>query len=186
MLCLTSTYHQSPARRHQSTTREISSDASFRSQLLDRIRDRAQRLKNPSHRTPDRETNLNNADSIERQLQEDGHQIWGWVIYRSTYKSDEEWAEFMRRLRYHIEDTLRFVNALDMQQSLNYQVFEDRDQFDKMHPSAVLEHFTQWVATAPQEQGEGKHMTRSQRYNYCLHVNQEALKSVIDGPSTLR
>lgn len=107
--------------------------------FLDRIRNRAQRLKNPSQRAPDRETNLNNADNIERQLQEDEYQIWGCMIYRSMYESDEEWVEFMPRLRYYIEDTLRFDNALDMQQSLNYRVFEDGDHFDRLHPSTVLE-----------------------------------------------
>ena len=30
----------------------------------------------PSQLSPDRETAFNNADKIERQLQEDGHKIW--------------------------------------------------------------------------------------------------------------
>jgi hypothetical protein len=155
-------------------------DAEFR----ERIRNRAQRVKNPSQRTPDRETDFNNADNVERQLQEDGHRIWGWVIYRCTYEDDDEWATFMSRLRYYIENTLRFDNALDMQASLDYHVFEDREAFDRLHPSAVREHFTQWVATAPQrEQGEGKFAARSQRYTYCVHVDQEALQSVINGPA---
>lgn len=153
-------------------------------EFLEYIRNRAQRVKNPSQRTPNRETDFNNADNIERQLQEDGHKVWGWVIYWCTYESDEAWAEFMRRLRYYIEDTLQFDNALDMQPSLDYQVFEDRERFDMAHPSAVLEHFAQWVATAPQrEQGEGKYPARSQRYNYCLHVDQEALQSIVNGPN---
>lgn len=151
--------------------------------LLKHLQTRAQRLKNPSRRTPDRETDFNNADNIERQLQEDGHQIWGWVIYRCTYASHEEWAEFMSRLRYYIEDTLRYDNALDMQSSLDYHVFEDPELFDGMHPSNVRDHFEQWVATAPQqEQGDDKFTWRSQRYTYCLHVDQEALRSVISGP----
>lgn len=151
--------------------------------FIDRIRNRAQRVRNASQRTPDRETVFNNADNVERQLHVDGHKIWGWVIYRCTYQNDKEWAEFMHRLRYHNEKTLRFDNALDMQSSLDYQVLEDRDQFDNAHPSAVLEHFTEWAATAPQqEQGEGAHAARSQRYNYCLHIDQEALQSVLGGP----
>jgi hypothetical protein len=57
---------------------------------------------------------FNNADNIERQLQEDGHKIWGWVIYRCTYKSNEEWASFMDRLRYYIESTLRYSRLLSV------------------------------------------------------------------------
>lgn len=146
------------------------------------IRNRAQRVKNPSKRTPDRDTHFNDADSVERQLAEDGHKIWGWVIYRCTYEDDEEWTEFMHRLRYYIEDTLRFDNALDMLSSLDYQVFDNRETFDRVHPSVVREHFEKWTATAPeQEQGEGKSEGYSQRYNYCIHVDQEALQSVISG-----
>ncbi|KAI7210372.1 hypothetical protein KC333_g8261 [Hortaea werneckii] len=152
--------------------------------LLDRVRNRAKYVRNPSRRTPDRETAFNDADNVERQLQEDGHKIWGWVIYRCTYENDEEWAEFMRCLYFYIEKTLRFHNALDMQASLDCQVFEDRDRFDNMHPSAVREHFTQWAATAPQqEQGKGAYHWRSQRYNYCLHVDKDALQSVIGAPA---
>ncbi|KAI7345703.1 hypothetical protein KC320_g8220 [Hortaea werneckii] len=152
--------------------------------FIERIRNRARYVRNPSQRTPDRETAFNNADNVERQLQEDGHTIWGWVIYRCTYEDDQEWEAFMDRLRYYNENTLRFHNALDMQSSLDYHVLEDRDRFNNIHPSAVLEHFTQWVANAPQqEQGEGAHPARSQRYNYCLHVDQEALQSVIGGPT---
>jgi hypothetical protein len=99
--------------------------------FLARIRDRAQRVKDPSQCTPDRETAFNNADNIERQLQEDGHKIWGWVIYRCTYKSNEEWVLFMVRLRYYIDSTLRYDNALD-----------------DAYSSAVRQHFMQWAATA--------------------------------------
>jgi hypothetical protein len=138
----------------------------------DFFRNRIRQLKNPSKRTPDRETAFNNADNIERQLQEDNHKIWGWVIYRCTYESDSEWEDLMSRLNYYIEQTLRFDNALDMQPSLDCQVFEDASRLDKAHPSTVREIFSQWVETAPQrEQGEGKSAARSQRYNYCLHID---------------
>jgi hypothetical protein len=154
-----------------------------RANLRAYVRSRVQRVKNPSRRTPERETVFNNADNVERQLQEDGHKIWGWVIYRCTYVNNEEWAEFMACLRYWNEYTLRSSNALDMLPSVDYQVFENPDLFDNAHPSTIREHFTQWAVTAPQqEQGEGAYPMRSQRYNYCLHVDQEALLSVIGGP----
>ena len=66
--------------------------------------------------------------------------------------------------------------------SVDYQVFENPDLFDNAHPSTIREHFTQWAVTTPQqEQGEGAYPMRSQRYNYCIHVDQEALLSVIRG-----
>jgi hypothetical protein len=90
----------------------------------------------------------------------------------------------MDRLCYYIKSTLQFDNALDMQASLDYRVFEDRELFEGAHPFVIREHFSQWVASAPQEeQGGGGFAMRSQRYNYCLHVDQDALQSVIDEPA---
>jgi hypothetical protein len=155
--------------------------------FLARIRDRAQRVKDPSQCTPDRETAFNNADNIERQLQEDGHKIWSWVIYRCTYKSNEEWALSMDHFRYYSRSTLRYDNALDMQTSLDHHVFE-----------VVL---VVYISTMPipaqfaslscsgrqpqqeQEQGEGKHPGRSQRYKYGIHADQDSLQSVINQPA---
>lgn len=145
--------------------------------LAEWVRTKAQRVRNPSRRTPIRETELNAADNVERQLQEDGHKIWGWVIYRCTYEKDQEWEDFMRRLRYYINDTLNFDNALDM------SVIED-PALDGALPALIRDHFEQWCATAPQqEQGTAaQQFQRSQRYNYCLHVDQEALRSILDWP----
>jgi hypothetical protein len=170
-----------PARATPTQHSTASVTDADRANLRAYVRSRTQRVKNPSRRTPERETVFNNADNVERQLQEDGHKIWGWVIYRCTYANDEEWAEFMARLRYWNEYTLHSSNALDMLPSVDYQVFENPNLFDNAHPSTIREHFTQWAVTAPQQE-QGKGPMRSQRYNYCLHVDQEALLSVIGGP----
>lgn len=37
---------------------------------------------------------------IERQMQADGHSTGGYVIYRTTYSSEDDWAESLRRLRW--------------------------------------------------------------------------------------
>lgn len=134
------------------------------------VRTRAQRVKNPSQRTPDRETKHNDADDVERQLAEDGHKIWGWVIYRCTYESDEDWKQFMNRLYFYVHDNLKEDNALDMLESLNYHVFEDR-AFDGAHPSTIREHFRQWTLTAPQQE-QGTEAKRSQRYNYVYTLTK--------------
>lgn len=146
------------------------------------VRTRAQRVQNPSKRTPDRETHHNLADTIEAQLQEDGHKTWGWIIYRCTYESETEWQAFMTRLRFYINDTLEQHNGLDILDSLNYHVFEDRALFDGAHPSAVREHFRKWTTMAPQQE-QGTEADRSQRYNYCIHVDQAALQLILSGPA---
>jgi hypothetical protein len=79
-----------------------------------------------SRRTPQYFTHFNNADNIERYLQEDGHRTWGFVIYRCTYESDDDWGRFMERLRDQIRYELKLFNGLDMMDSLSVTVFEDR------------------------------------------------------------
>jgi hypothetical protein len=137
----------------------------------------------PSPRTPKYSTHNNNADNIERYLQEDDHRTWGFVIYRCTYENDDDWDEFMERLRYQTRDSLEAYNGLDMMDSLSMTVFEDQSVFDGASTTIVREHFKQWAATAPQqEQGTGPAL--SQRYRYCVQVDAVALKSVIhDAPA---
>ena len=136
-----------------------------------------------SRRTPQRSTLFNDADNIERYLQEDGHRTWGFVIYRCTYESDDDWDQFMECLRDQIRRSLEHSNGLDMMDSLSITVFEDRSILDGASTSVVREHFKQWAATAPQqEQGTGPAL--SQRYRYCVQVDAVALESVIhDAPS---
>ena len=57
---------------------------------------------------------LNLADLLERYLQDDGHQTWGFMIYRSTYSSDANWAGFLQRLRSGMEDAFNCYNSRDM------------------------------------------------------------------------
>lgn len=131
-----------------------------------------------SRRRPSQSTVFSDCDNIECQMQEDGHKIWGWVIYRNDCTSEEDWQEFIRRLRVGIEKTLKFFDGLNMLSSLDYQVFEDRNLFDGVDAATIREHFRVWAATASdQEQGTGTGW--SQRYLFCIQVDSDALYSVV-------
>ncbi|KAG9664798.1 hypothetical protein KCU98_g4624, partial [Aureobasidium melanogenum] len=127
------------------------------------------------------DTANNKADTIERQFQEDNHGIWGWAIYRCTYSSDRDRADLMLRPSFYIQESLQEHNGLDMMESLNYQVLEDEALFDAAKPATVREHFRQWGQDAPQRE-QGVAAMRSQRYNFCVHIDEEALQSIISGP----
>lgn len=131
-----------------------------------------------SQRTPEYATYLNSVDEIERGIQLDKHRKWGLVIYRCTYESDTEWTEFMSRLSNQIQNALEFYNGLDMLSSLDTTVFEDRAGLDGASKSAVREQFKNWTTTAPEAE-QGTHAAESQRYRYCIHVDAEALESVV-------
>ncbi|KAH0288003.1 hypothetical protein M436DRAFT_81551 [Aureobasidium namibiae CBS 147.97] len=147
------------------------------------VRTRASRVRDPSKRTPDRSTYFNDGDNVERQLQQDNHKIWGWVIYRCTYASDDDWNEFMRRLDFWIRKDLANDGGLDMLGSLDHHVFDDKELFDGAHPSVVREHFRTWCITAPQQEQSFPHAMQSQRYNYCIHVDQVSLDSILAAPA---
>lgn len=143
------------------------------------LHDNAQMWRNHmSQRTPDYETHLNNVDEIERGLRKDNHRTWGPVIYRCTYESDADWSEFMTRLRYQTRRALKFYNGLDMLDSLDITVFEDRVGFNGASTSTVRERFKIWAATAPEAE-QSTNAAQSQRYRYCIHVDAEALESVV-------
>jgi hypothetical protein len=135
-------------------------------------------MEEKSQRTPQLSTQFNDADNIERYLRDDSHRTWGFVIYRCTYESNEEWDEFMARLRFRIQDWLRHCNGLDMMDKLDLTVIEDRSLLDDASTSVVREHFKKWATTAPQEE-QGTGPGKSQRYRYCIQVDAEVLESIV-------
>jgi hypothetical protein len=73
----------------------------------------------------------------------------------------------------------------DLLESFRLAVFEDRSKFDGASTTAVREHFKQWAATAPQEE-QGTGPSNSHRYRYCIYVDDEALKSIVESnPNSL-
>lgn len=79
-----------------------------------------------SRRMPRYLTYFNRADDIGRYLQEDGHRVWGCIIYRCTYENDDDWDDFTKHLNYRSRRTMAFYNSLDMMDSLSMTIFEDK------------------------------------------------------------
>ena len=103
---------------------------------------------NPFPRNPRVPTDSSYPDCIERQIQADGHQTWGSVIYRTTYDSDAEWTEFLRRLRFQMDQTMEFWNGKDILELFTWTIFDDRSFFDGVDTATVRQHFKQWAETA--------------------------------------
>jgi len=140
----------------------------------------------------------NAADLIERQLQDDGHRTWGFVIYRTTYDSDADWVGFLRRLRFQMEDTFDSFNGRDILGKFTLTVLDDRSVFDGAGTDTIRRHFQQWSLTAyrtEQQLEEGGEsgssagrvgIGRSPRYRFAVQMDAEALHSVVhDAPVPL-
>lgn len=65
----------------------------------------------PSSRNPRISTYSSHADRIEADYQAEGHKTWGYFIYRTTYKNEVAWTEFMQRLRFWTADSMEFCNG---------------------------------------------------------------------------
>jgi len=148
------------------------------------------RVASPSPRKPDTSWHFNHAGLIERQLQEDGHRTWGFVICRTTSDNDEDWAEFLKRLRFRMEEAFDFFNGRDVLELFTLTVVEDRGHLDGASTAAIRERFRQWCMTAPQsEQQQGDAGSEigpglSPRYRYAIQVDAASLYSVVhDAPS---
>jgi hypothetical protein len=148
------------------------------------------RVASPSPRTPDTSRHFNHADLIEQQLQEDGHRTWGFVIYRATYGNDEDWAEFLKRLRFRMEEVFDIYNGRDILELMTLTVIEDREHLDGASTATIRERFRQWCTTAPQsEQQQGDAASEigpkfSPRYRYAIQVDAASLHSVVyDAPA---
>lgn len=143
----------------------------------------------PSPRNPRISRHSSHADRIEAQMQANGHQTWGYVIYRTTYDSEADWAELLRRLRFQMNQEMEFYNGQDILDLFTWTIFDDHSLFDGADTATIRRHFKQWTETAlrSEQQRPGAdrevRMGTSPRYRFCVQVDAEALKSVVhDAP----
>jgi hypothetical protein len=91
---------------------------------------------------------------------------------------------FMDRLQYYFEGTLRYNNGLDVQTSLGYRVFEDREHLGGAYRSVMRLHCMQCVIVKSKAKANtsGAHNGITL---YCSHVDQDSLQSraVMDQPA---
>ncbi|KJX96173.1 hypothetical protein TI39_contig785g00003, partial [Zymoseptoria brevis] len=85
--------------------------------------------RSPSRRNPTLTTHQSRADDIERGLVKYGHRIWGFVIYRTTYNSDNEWAKCLQILRSTMAHVLEYYGGLDILEMNPFTVFDDQPLF---------------------------------------------------------
>jgi hypothetical protein len=113
------------------------------------------------------------------------------VIYRTTYGNDEDWAEFLKRLRLKMEEAFDYYNGRDILELFTLTVIEDREHLDGASTAAIRERFRQWCTTAPQSEQQQLGNAGSEigpglspRYRYAIQVDAASLHSVVyDAPA---
>ncbi|KAL7622002.1 hypothetical protein AAE478_007503 [Parahypoxylon ruwenzoriense] len=130
-------------------------------------------LSAPSQRTPQFSTRNNTADRIERALAEDGHRLWGFVVYRCAYGDDAAWARRVATLRSRARETLEYYNGADLLDRFAVTAIEDRDALDGASAAAVRGRFKAWAAAAVGREQGTEREGLSQRYRYCVRISDE-------------
>ena len=57
---------------------------------------------------------------------------WGFVVYRCTYESDDEWARFMQYLNTRVRIGLERDGDGDLFDRIDWQVQDNREEFDRV------------------------------------------------------
>jgi len=130
-------------------------------------------------------------ERINDMLNYYGLRKWGFVIYRCTYDNDSAWDRFMQNLNARKDAVLRDTyDDEDLAQHLDWNVQQD-PSLDHATKDEVRDRFKAWVATDARAEmpTSAEYRDRLQgllyenpRYKYCIHVDAEAMQSVLDGP----
>ena len=123
---------------------------------------------------------------LDSKLKAQRHDSWGWVIYRCTYSSDSDWAQFMETLKTETHTMLNDYGATEaMADQLVWTVIEDREHLENATKSDVRRIFNEWVngaeAAAKQPNASLRPpKTQMAQYKYCIHVDETSLRSALD------
>lgn len=127
---------------------------------------------------------LKDTEKIQVRLGEMRHVKWGFIFYRCTYSDDSSWQRFMDIVRHRAELDVHETGGSDINSSLEISSCEDRSEFEGATIDQIREHFENWVCDSSrsilQEQGPDANPYPTARYTYPIHVDAEAMYSVVE------
>lgn len=123
---------------------------------------------------------------LRQRLDEFRLDKWNFVVYRCSYGDEKLWADFKdiwtREVRRHIAES----DAPELGQSLTWTFFDDARTFTDVSKDELRRHFRDWASFAPAvEQPRAREpwcSIYSPRYRFFIHVDHEAMQSVLDHP----
>lgn len=128
----------------------------------------------------------NEGQILKQQLQDTGQQKWGFVIYRCTYGDDESWERFVKIVNERVRTSMDFYGTLELMENLDWRIQDDPAVLDGASKEVVRQTFREWAAaaaaaaSADDGQPEEKKSLFVPRFTYCIHVDAESLKSVVE------
>ncbi|KAF2221331.1 hypothetical protein BDZ85DRAFT_283404 [Elsinoe ampelina] len=127
----------------------------------------------------------NQHDRLEAEMRHLGQTTWGFVIYRCTFASNDDWEKVMAKLKQQdmtLDEWPSYALKPHLRDGLKYTVFEDR-ALDGATKEQVLEQFKGWLDTEPwrsEQPLSDKTIRLAARYDICLMIDEASLKSILD------
>lgn len=121
-------------------------------------------------------------------LKNQGHDKWGWVIYRCTYDDDKAWARFKEFIIQQSRADIANSDTPELSDSLEWTFVEDRVTLDGASKDQLVSRFKQWAPEAlkteqPRVKDHRFGTWGIPRYTYFIYVDKGALRSVVyDAP----
>ena len=73
--------------------------------------------------------NNNPLTDLDSMLERADHETWDWRIYRCTYNPDDDWSDFMEKLKASSQSMLNDYGATDAQEKKQiWTLVEDRER----------------------------------------------------------
>lgn len=123
-------------------------------------------------------------DTIQKLFEGWHHSKWGFVIYRCTYASDDDFKAFILRLKTYATDSIEFhgADSRPIVQHLTWTVVEDREELDGASTADVRRRFDDWCRSdeAAAEQPDSAHPVSESpnaRYRFAVQIDQASLES---------
>lgn len=128
---------------------------------------------------------------IQNALQKYNLRDWGFVIVRCTYRSQEKWDKFVALAQGHACDYFEECQMPAVHERLRWTIIEDAAALEGANVLETSRRFDDWAhrpgGPGVQERQGTEIPPRwrasySPRYAFFLHVDEESLESVMEGP----
>lgn len=123
-------------------------------------------------------------DRVEDYMGKMKHTIWGFLIYRTAYTSDEEFSSFISSMKTFATDSFKdsSVQTSLIAQQLSWKIIKDKNRLDGASKAEVRRMFNEWCqSTEPlAEQPKAVHPvaeSQNARYRFCVQIDQASLDS---------
>lgn len=128
---------------------------------------------------------LKDTEKLQARLDEMRHVKWGFIFYRCTYEDESAWQRFMNIVRHRAKlDIHETGGTKAITSSLEISSREDESKFEGASINQIRQHFEDWVCDSDKsilgEQGGDANIYPTARYIYPIHVDAEAMYSVVE------